>query len=64
MEILSVLPAFCVGNSPINGGFPSQRPVTQSFDVFFDLHLNKVWVNNHKAGDLRLRRAHHDVTLT
>ena len=22
-------------------GFPSQRPVTQSFDVFFDLRLNK-----------------------
>ena len=21
--------------------FPSQRPMTQSFDVFFDLHLNK-----------------------
>ena len=21
--------------------FPAQRPVTQSFDVFFDLHLNK-----------------------
>ena len=23
------------------GEFPSQRPVTRSFDVFFDLHLNK-----------------------
>ena len=23
------------------GEFPTQRPVTQSFDVFFDLHLNK-----------------------
>ena len=23
------------------GGFPSQRPVMQSFDVFFDLHLDK-----------------------
>ena len=23
------------------GKFPSQRPVTQSFDVFFDLCLNK-----------------------
>ena len=21
--------------------FPTQRPVTRSFDVFFDLHLNK-----------------------
>ena len=27
--------------SSVTGEFPSQRPVTQSFDVFFDLHLNK-----------------------
>ena len=25
----------------VTGEFPSQRPVTQSFDVFFDLRLNK-----------------------
>ena len=25
----------CVGNSPVIGEFPSQRPVTRSFDVFF-----------------------------
>ena len=24
-----------------HGEFPAQRPVTQSFDVFFDLRLNK-----------------------
>ena len=29
------------GNSPVIGEFPSQRPVTRSFDVFFDLRLNK-----------------------
>ena len=29
------------GNPPVNDGFPSQRPVVRSFDVFFDLHLNK-----------------------
>ena len=28
-------------NLPVTGGFPSQRPVTRSFDVFFDLRLNK-----------------------
>ena len=28
------------GNSPVIGEFPSQRPVTRSFDVFFDLRLN------------------------
>ena len=31
----------CVGNSPVSGEFPTQRPVTRSFDVFFDLHPNK-----------------------
>ena len=29
------------GNSPVPGEFPAQRPVTRSFDVFFDLRLNK-----------------------
>ena len=28
-------------NSPVTGEFPAQRPVTRSFDVFFDLRLNK-----------------------
>ena len=27
----------CEGNSPVTDGFPSQRPVTRSFDDFFDL---------------------------
>ena len=29
------------GNSPVTGEFPSHRPVTRSFDIFFDLRLNK-----------------------
>ena len=37
----SVLLAICAGNSPVPGEFPAQRPVTQSFDVCFDLRLNK-----------------------
>ena len=41
MEKLSVLPAICAGNSTVNGEFPAQRPVTRSFDAFFDLRLNK-----------------------
>ena len=41
METFSALLALCVGNSPVPGEFPSQRPVTQSFDVFFHLGLNK-----------------------
>ena len=38
---ISALLALCAGNSPVTGEFPSQRPVTQSFDVFFDICLNK-----------------------
>ena len=37
----SALLAICVGNSPVSGEFPAQRPVTRSFDVFFDLCPNK-----------------------
>ena len=33
--------AICAGNWPVPVEFPTQRPVTQSFDVFFDLRLNK-----------------------
>ena len=41
METFSALLALCVGNSPVTGEFLSQRPVTRSCDVFFDLRLNK-----------------------
>ena len=41
METFFVLLALCAGNSLVPSEFPAQRPVTQSFDVFFDLHLNK-----------------------
>ena len=41
METFYALLALCVGNSPVAGEFPSQRPVTRSFDVFFGLRLNK-----------------------
>ena len=56
METFSALLAICAGNSPVTGEFPAQmasnveivsiwwchqRPVTRSFDVFFDLWLNK-----------------------
>ena len=42
METFSVLLAFCMGNSLVSGELPSQKPVTRSFDVFFDLRLNKL----------------------
>ena len=48
METFSALLAICAGNSPVPGEFPTQRPVTRGFDVFFDLRpnkrLNKQWL--------------------
>ena len=37
-ETFSALLSVCAGNSV---KFPAQRPVTRSFDVFFDLRLNE-----------------------
>ena len=63
METFSTLLAICAGNSPVTGEFLAQRPVTRSFDVFFDLRLINGWVNNGEAGDLRRYRAHYDVIV-
>ena len=41
MEAFAALLALWVGNSPVIGEFPSQRPVTRNFVAFFDLRLNK-----------------------
>ena len=41
METFSALLAICAENSPVPGEFPARRPVTLSFDVFFDLRPNK-----------------------
>ena len=41
MEAFSALLAFCAGDSPVPGEFHAQRPVTRSFDIIFDLRLNK-----------------------
>ena len=41
METFSALLAFCAGNSPVPGEFPTQRPVTRSFEVLFHLRPNK-----------------------
>ena len=49
MKTFSALQAFCAGNSPVTGELPAQRPVVQSFDVFFDLHLNK-WLSKQSWG--------------
>ena len=41
IETFPALLALGGGNSPVTGEFPSQRPVTRSFDDFFDLRLNR-----------------------
>ena len=47
METLSALMAICAGYSPVTGEF--QLPVTRSFDVSFDLCLNK-WLRKQSWG--------------
>ena len=40
MKTFSALLAICARNSPVPSEFPTQKPVTRCFDVFFDLRLN------------------------
>ena len=51
------------GNSPVTGEFPSHRPVTRSFDIFFALRLNKRLSKQSRRRWLRCHRAHYDVTV-
>ena len=65
METFSALLALWAGNSPVTGEFPSQRPVTRSFDVFFFFICawTNDWENNRDAGNFRRHSAHCDVTI-
>ena len=56
VEKFSALLVLCDENPSVTGGFPSQRPVTLSFDAVF-------WANNANVGDLRCHGAHYDVTV-
>ena len=49
METFSALLAHCARNSLVTGEFYAHRPVTRSFDVFFDLRLNK-WSSKQSWG--------------
>ena len=60
METFSALLDLCEGNSPATGQFPSQRPVTQSFDFFFFWSPPE---HNRDDGDLRRHHGHYDVTV-
>ena len=57
METFSALLALCEG-STVNSPHKSQWRGT-----FFDLRLKNGWANHRDAGDLRLYRAHYDVTV-
>ena len=63
MEIFSALLAIFAGNSPVTGEFPTQRPVTRSFNIFIDRAWINGSVNNGESGDLIRNRAHYDVTV-
>ena len=47
----------------VTGGFPSQRSVKRSFDVFMVCTRTNSWGNSRDAGDLRRHMAHYDVTV-
>ena len=65
-EFHSTLLALREKNPPVTAGFPSQRPVTWSFDVFFNLFWctwTNGWANKRDASDFRCHQVHYDVTV-
>ena len=62
METFTALLTLCVGNSPVTGEFPTQRPVTRSCFLWSAPWING-WLNNRDAGDLRRHHAHYDVIV-
>ena len=62
---------FVRGIHRVTGEFPTQRPVTRSFDVSLICtwtqktvpEVINVWVNNRETGDLKRHRAHYDVIV-
>ena len=53
----------CADIWPVNSEFPSQRPVTWNFNVFFICPWINGSVNNCETGDLRCHCTHYDVTV-
>ena len=62
LETFSVLLALCAGNQAVTGEVPSPRPVTRSFDVFFDLRLNKRFSKQSWGWWLETPSRYYDVT--
>ena len=63
METFSALLALCAGNSSVTFEFPAQRPMTRSFDVFFDLHPNKRLSKQSWGRWFDTHRAHYDIIV-
>ena len=63
METFSALLAICPWNSPVTGEFHAQRPVTRSFDGFFDLRLTKRLSKQWWGWWFERHRAHYGVTV-
>ena len=59
----SALLAICTGNSPAIGEFRAQRPVTRSFNVFFDLRLNTRLIKQSWGCWFETHRTHYAVTV-
>ena len=55
--------AFCAGNPPVTGGFPSQSLWRGTLIFSFICNWTNGWENSPDAGVLTRHRAHHDVTL-
>ena len=47
----------------VTGGFSSQRPVTQSFDVFFDVRLNNWLSKQSRCQWFKMPSGHHNVIV-
>ena len=63
IETFSALLTLCTGNSTVTGEFPSQRPMMWSFNIFFDMCLNKQFNKHWDACDLRRHHAHYVITV-
>ena len=64
METFSALLTICAGNSPVNGEFPENRPVTRSIDGSLICARINSWANNREAGGLRRHHAQYHVFTT
>ena len=71
---ISALLALCIGNQWVTSEFPSQKPVMQSFDIYFLWYIfflifslicarTNIWANNLDTRDLRCHCAHYDIRV-